>query len=746
LETKVYTNQSDSIVKDLGQLNFESTPRELPRYSYQPLQEPRNIRIIKVLAAEERIECIIQQIKLSDANYQALSYVWGSDDKPSEAIICSDNGKPIGTLPLTANLKNALSDLWGCTELESKVFWIDQLCIDQEDAQEKCGQVAMMGEIYKSAAKVILYAGPMGEPKEEKVGMGLVRLLHSYFERSYEELHRHLSIRSAAANKRDFGQLPELCLDAAQYRLESSLTGGPRYVDQGWRWLCSVAFGEWTQRLWIVQEQLLNTETIILRGQCLLAWDAIAVIPILFDLSMIPPCYINRFRREARENSHRRRQDIAAAMWEIWWQRRAMSRTISTISTIDKPDAFLLQNMQSYSSLQCRDPRDKIYALLAVSSDAKKLAIVPDYAQPPETVFVQITVRHIQNYEDLRTLAFVCLWANPSDTSFPSWAINMFSRSDDVPVPGNLPFNYFQPHPYSSLCTTPFFNHSLTTLTLKGRVLDRISTPGSPLPVPSGATNSIQSDSLSLTSRIQDTAKLEMSIKTLLSWSSVLLRAGVTPYNIVKLFRACTPNVPNLVPGLTPGLMLQKWPELIFTFGRAGFQNNTSFHRYILGYDTRWALQQICVYFWSIYRKLLHDAHKAATNLNIEIDESDLEVFHKTIRRFSETVTNLVPDDFDTASPLNDAEVKANAEIQGYLLLEGRSFTTTDGDLICSAMRAVDAGDSIVAFQGADRLYIIRPVGDKYRLIGDAFVYSLMEGEAYENLNPYEVDYDISLI
>jgi hypothetical protein len=82
------------------------------------------------------------------------------------------------------------------------------------------------------------------------------------------------------------------------------------------------------------------------------------------------------------------------------------------------------------------------------------------------------------------------------------------------------------------------------------------------------------------------------------------------------------------------------------------------------------------------------------------------------------------------------------------LLLRGRSFTVTDNGLVCNVMNEVRQGDVVAAFEGADRLYVLRPTvsGTQYRLVGDAWVDGLMHGEAYEGLDPDEVDCDIEII
>ncbi len=61
-------------------------------------------------------------------------------------------------------------------------------------------------------------------------------------------------------------------------------------------------------------------------------------------------------------------------------------------------------------------------------------------------------------------------------------------------------------------------------------------------------------------------------------------------------------------------------------------------------------------------------------------------------------------------------------------------------------MHEPEKGDLVAVFEGGDRLFILRPVGDRFRLVGEAYVDGLMNGEAYEGLDPDEVDYDIELV
>jgi len=85
-------------------------------------------------------------------NYDALSYTWGSEENSKE-IIC--DGEP---LRVTNNLLNALLALRHPGH-EHRYLWIDAVCIDQQNNEEKAVQVRNMLLIYKKAARVVAWLG-----------------------------------------------------------------------------------------------------------------------------------------------------------------------------------------------------------------------------------------------------------------------------------------------------------------------------------------------------------------------------------------------------------------------------------------------------------------------------------------------------------------------------------------------------------------------------------------------------------
>lgn len=95
--------------------------------------------------------------------YQALSYTWG-DESPSQNLICCEvedgkvlDDKPYRRLLITPNCKAALRRMrdWK----EHRIFWVDAICINQADIEERNSQVEMMAEIYRRSARVVVWLG-----------------------------------------------------------------------------------------------------------------------------------------------------------------------------------------------------------------------------------------------------------------------------------------------------------------------------------------------------------------------------------------------------------------------------------------------------------------------------------------------------------------------------------------------------------------------------------------------------------
>ncbi|KAK3390618.1 heterokaryon incompatibility protein-domain-containing protein [Podospora didyma] len=81
----------------------------------------------------------------------ALSYAWGSR---SDRVDIELNGEPFS---ITRNLHAALKRLR--YRDKTRTLWVDAVCIDQADNNEKAVQVALMSDIYSRTARCLIWLG-----------------------------------------------------------------------------------------------------------------------------------------------------------------------------------------------------------------------------------------------------------------------------------------------------------------------------------------------------------------------------------------------------------------------------------------------------------------------------------------------------------------------------------------------------------------------------------------------------------
>lgn len=140
--------------------------------------------LLEVEAGEQaRIVCKLIQVDLEQAPaFDALSYVWGSNTSRRK-ILC--NG--IDTA-ITQNLHSALKQLRLVEH--PRMIWIDQLCINQDDIQERNSQVLLMCRIYRRAQGVVIWLGE--EANDSDRAMDLL----AYFTAAVKRLPSHNTYQS----------------------------------------------------------------------------------------------------------------------------------------------------------------------------------------------------------------------------------------------------------------------------------------------------------------------------------------------------------------------------------------------------------------------------------------------------------------------------------------------------------------------------------------------------------------------
>jgi hypothetical protein len=119
------------------------------------------IRLLDILPGDHEtiLECNLRVVSLrSQLSYKALSYAWidesiGLQGQKGESIICNRK-----FIIIPSNLHSALRTFRLTTSILT--LWVDLLCINQQDTQERNQQVGMMRSIYSNSSDVLIWLGP----------------------------------------------------------------------------------------------------------------------------------------------------------------------------------------------------------------------------------------------------------------------------------------------------------------------------------------------------------------------------------------------------------------------------------------------------------------------------------------------------------------------------------------------------------------------------------------------------------
>lgn len=308
-----------------------------------------------------------------------------------------DSGLHSGVIPITRNLEAALRHLR--YETMPRYMWIDALCINQADDEEKSVQVANMGAVYAAADSTIAWLGPRGINSDE--AMEILREIASYVEIDWTHKLMRPSESSFKASKSTGLSLnsekSSESNDATQWgAVESSIPWFGHETD----WVYSLLARPYFERAWIVQEILLSRKIQFQCGLSTISGD---------DFWKSVFC----LRFKSRPSSM---GTTSPAEWQ-----RVRYKVYKIARWESRPQRFVYHDLRfDMQGFHCRDPRDKVYTALGLlTNDDKKLGIIPDYSLDTEKVYMGVAERVIKTHCTLCLLES-CEFSNRS-LEIPSW-------------------------------------------------------------------------------------------------------------------------------------------------------------------------------------------------------------------------------------------------------------------------------------------------------------------------------------
>jgi hypothetical protein len=369
------------------------------KYKYRRLSGHDTIRVIELLPERDGEEILIylHEVTLQEAPaYQALSYEWGKT-KGSHSIRCDGS-----VLLVTINLLAALRRLRFSTF--RRYLWIDAICINQEDMEEKTQQVAMMGQIYKFGHKALIWLGEAGPgtakaiaklqdlaQEQEKMEAKKEKFFRDYYHKesksrqgdgqAYFRLSAHLVPSSLGASlKVQFeweAKFEELL--KAQSRFVEDLNG------DFWQGLCDIFSRTYFQRLWIIQEVVLSPTADVLCGADRCSWSIFSAAARYLRVCLKLPCdqILNIILQIAdmKGNMSYKYPDIMHLGYDHdeagVWVSEALDHLKAAELKIRRSLPFLLIN---FSRSKAQDPTDRIVALLSLTNETSQRLLKPNYS------------------------------------------------------------------------------------------------------------------------------------------------------------------------------------------------------------------------------------------------------------------------------------------------------------------------------------------------------------------------------
>ena len=310
-------------------------PKDHFTFESCPLTDPGDVRVLCLLPGrlESPIECTLSTHSLMDATkhnqnrkYLALSYVWDQGE-PTDSIKIHTSGHSAGVLYIMPNLHAALRHLRDIKSV--RVLWIDAICIDKANIQEQNHQVSLMADVYRRAEHVCVWLGQRSDDSDK-------------------------------------------ALDFIGGAVDSIATSARAQREPDWRAFYSFISRPWFRHRWAIQAIALARNATLICGERTVGWHELASA-----LSIVQEVMTEFSNDKVRFNDYDEWGHMslqpAFRLAEIRNNVHRVPGDVDDIGSLWSLETL----MWKFQDFETSDPRDAIYALLALAKDRRLIS--PDF-------------------------------------------------------------------------------------------------------------------------------------------------------------------------------------------------------------------------------------------------------------------------------------------------------------------------------------------------------------------------------
>ena len=371
----------------------------IPKHTYQwkSLTSPDSIRLFCLESAKDRLSPLYGTMKevnlLGIAQpYEALSYACGAYN-PSVKLYCDG---PVYVL-ITETLASALRQFR--LPDQNRLLWVDSVCIHQTDIPEKNHQVGtLVARIFQDATTVLGWLGAA-----DKDTVRAFEIIH--------ELSQHVNSIVGFATKDVVKEIPKtLRLQLGQKYLSNNSTADV---------IGSIFNRDWFNRRWILQEVILARDVIVQCGKHTLHWDTLVRASLALDV----------MQDQAFADGRAEKLAYIRIPFQSMMEYRLHRQDPKQFALKLHDDFQLVNLLHTFRMTQCRDRRDRVYALLRLSEDPFTMEV--SYAESELSIFIRLTHHYLFDLQDLSILH----WPNTGriERSYvPDWNEGLVWRLVDL--------------------------------------------------------------------------------------------------------------------------------------------------------------------------------------------------------------------------------------------------------------------------------------------------------------------------
>ena len=345
--------------------NTKAEP-DMFQHSILPKEEGsfRLMQIRPDLSVDGLPDCYLQNALVQESNYVCLSYTWG---QPGDEVPIKLNGKLFHVRQnLCDFLQAARHRLTFCT------LWIDALCINQADIEERNDQVQQMGNIFAGARLVVSWLGNSSETQEfvQAVGQKFDCQAWKTWEDFYHSKHGESPQGSSSQHvEQNSSSRSVLAYDLSQENTYDSEIPDSSLIQIHYDVVANNAY--W-KRAWVTQEMMLANALVVMAGEY-----------VIGCLSFARACV--HTKKKPREDSLI--ESVFLLMQQSNYTEDDPGRSFLQKGKWQNTHGLLLL-LRWFTGKCCALRRDRIYSLLALCKGGDKIRV--DYDEKDVELILQV--------------------------------------------------------------------------------------------------------------------------------------------------------------------------------------------------------------------------------------------------------------------------------------------------------------------------------------------------------------------